>query len=666
MLEYCKISAKIPFYFHIRKQMHNTEGILQILKTSTPEMIESFCNKRFQQNLAFFQMDYPNLFNALQTPAKEYQLYIGQEGINIINFVQKTLMFPLVNGKSTMLEIHENCAYNPPINEKWHRIFGSKLEKMGENFTFSKILVDEIIDFMQANGGIETYHLPSDFMPSLNLFGLGGGIFLQILAERYTFIHNFFIFEESLDLFRIACFFVDFPMLFSKTQKKAGYIFLENMMERDYINHFFLTRKISTSAIRFELMFYQTPININARDVVYEMHAQSLRGWGTFEDEMRGIVNKTSYPIASMLTEVKRVNAPICVVANGPSLDSLLPFIKANAKKMIIFSCGTALKPLLKAGIKPDFQIEIERHDFLGDVLKSAPLGEIPLLCASVLDKKAKEVTKEIYMFERDGSSAANLNAPKLKIQFTAPLVGNAGAALACYLGSDVILCGLDCGYKKGAKKHAKNSYYGEEEATIPDDAFLVVGNFSNDIYSDPLFSLSRMALEEAFKTLKPFHILNLSDGAKINGATPIHHEDFELKTIDKKLALKQIKSLFKDPYKVGFYTKDTQKYHFEILAFKNKIQDTFKHKVTSKKELFWAIDAIYQTIAKEAEKNPFIGILFGGTLSHFLYAIVLASLHLPHDNMEELWEESQKLYAKGIEKMLQYLHQTLFTKVEH
>ena len=45
---------------------------------------------------------------------------------------------------------------------------------------------------------------------------------------------------------------------------------------------------------------------------------------------------------------------------------------------MILFSCGTALKPLLKAGVTPDFQIEIDRHDYLDEVLKDAPLGEIP------------------------------------------------------------------------------------------------------------------------------------------------------------------------------------------------------------------------------------------------------------------------------------------------
>ncbi|MCI5968428.1 6-hydroxymethylpterin diphosphokinase MptE-like protein [Helicobacter sp.] len=638
------------------------QTIIEMLENHSPKAIESFCNARFQNNLAFFA-NYPNLFQALQAPAKEYQLYIGKEGVNILNFKQNVLMYAVIEGKSTMLDVHKNCAYNPPINEKWNRIVGEKPSLIGEEFPYSQILVNGILNYAFQNNGIADYHLPSDFLPSLNLFGLGGGIFLQILIENYATIHNFFIFEESLDLFRIACFFVDFPLLFSKVQNKAGYIFLESIMKKEYIQNFFLTRKISTSLIRFELMLYQTPTTQNARDIVFEVHSQTLRGWGTFEDEMLGIKNKLSFPIHKMLIQPKRVNAPICVVANGPSLDFLLPFIKKNQNKMIIFSCGTALKPLLNNGIKPDFQIEIERHNYLGEVLKSAPLDDIPLIAASVLDKTAKELAKELYLFERDGSSAANLNAPSFRVQFTAPLVGNAGAALASYLGSDVILCGLDCGYKKGFSKHAKNSYYGEEEKKIPEYAYPVTGNFSDDIYSDALFSLSKAALEETFNALKPFHILNLNDGARINGAQPTHHEEFELKTINKKTALKQIKSLFKNPQKTGFYTKETEKYAFEILAFKNKMHDIFKIQVLSKQDLFVALDKAYGVIAKESLSNPFISILFGGTLSHFLYTIAFCSLHLPYNNMQHLWEKSGELYLIAMDKMIKSLRETLFEK---
>ena len=170
----------------------------------------------------------------MQTPAKEYQLYIGKEGVNILNFKQNTLMYAVLDGKSTMLDVHINCAYNPPINEKWNRIFGSKPSFISDTFPYSQMLVNESLNYAIENGGIADYHLPSDFLPSLNLFGLGGGIFLQILIENYATIHNFFIFEESLDLFRIACFFVDFSLLFRKTQNQAGDIFLESIMKRGY------------------------------------------------------------------------------------------------------------------------------------------------------------------------------------------------------------------------------------------------------------------------------------------------------------------------------------------------------------------------------------------------------------------------------------------------
>ena len=635
-------------------------GIVEFLKNSSCEEIEEFCARRFGENLQFFEANYPNLFSALQQPLRDYQLYIGKEGINIIETKTNSLMYPMHNGESTMLLVHENCAFNPPINEKWNRIYGTEMAMMNENFPYSSIMVNGVLEFLSQNGGITSYHLPSDFLPNISLFGLGGGIFLQILNEKYSAIHNFFIFEESLDLFRIACFFVDFGSLFQKVENKGGYIFIESMMKRDYVLNFFLSRRISTSVMRLELMMYQTPVNISARSIVYELHLQSLRGWGTYEDEMIGIKNKMSYPLYPMLVEPKRINAPICVIANGPSLDFLLPFIKKNQNKMILFSCGTALKPLLNAGIRPDFQIEIERHHYLGDVLKEAPLGDIPLLCATVLNKEAKELAKEIYLFERDGSSAANLNEPKFKVKFTAPLVGNAGASLASYLGSDVILCGLDCGYKKGAKKHAKNSYYGEEDEKLPEGVYKVDGNFSDDIYSDALYSLSRNALEEAFRALKPFNILNLNDGAYIKGATPIYFQDFELKEINKNQEIKNLKSLFKNPQECGFYTKETQLYIFEILAFKNSIRDLFNVEVQNKKGLFIAVDKIFEEISKVSQKNPFVGILFGGTLSHFLYHIALGSLHLPYDDMRSFWAKVVELYEDSMEKMIENLRKVI------
>nr|MDC2855947.1 DUF115 domain-containing protein [Ningiella sp. W23] len=52
---------------------------------------------------------------------------------------------------------------------------------------------------------------------------------------------------------------------------------------------------------------------------------------------------------------------PVYIVANGPSLDSAIEFLKTNQNNIIIISCGTALRALLSNNIKPDIHIEMER-----------------------------------------------------------------------------------------------------------------------------------------------------------------------------------------------------------------------------------------------------------------------------------------------------------------
>ena len=54
-------------------------------------------------------------------------------------------------------------------------------------------------------------------------------------------------------------------------------------------------------------------------------------------------------------------NMPAIIVGNGPSLDKEIDFLRKNQDNFVIFCSGSALKPLYKAGITPDFQVEIER-----------------------------------------------------------------------------------------------------------------------------------------------------------------------------------------------------------------------------------------------------------------------------------------------------------------
>ena len=81
--------------------------------------------------------------------------------------------------------------------------------------------------------------------------------------------------------------------------------------------------------------------------------------------------------------------------------------------------------------------------------------------------QKHVNLAKEKYGFLRGGSSHAYLNSTSTITarRFRSPaLLENTGVSIASLLGSDVILCGIDCGYIEGYSKHAKHSFYGDEE----------------------------------------------------------------------------------------------------------------------------------------------------------------------------------------------------------
>lgn len=81
-------------------------------------------------------------------------------------------------------------------------------------------------------------------------------------------------------------------------------------------------------------MPYKSAFNLRMRENIQSYYKQALRGWGSFEDELLGLKNTLkNLPLYQTLKiKPKKINAPICVVGNGPSLDLLLDFLKENEK----------------------------------------------------------------------------------------------------------------------------------------------------------------------------------------------------------------------------------------------------------------------------------------------------------------------------------------------
>lgn len=542
---------------------------------------EGFIAQRMLENIAFFESYNKriaqSLKNTLNGGNKRYNLLFNKNDINIIDIENKKFLYP----KNSFINFALQIATNPLNSDIW-KVYANnlKLAKIQtKNLHITSNAINEMVDLthqininraygefakvskteefsdLENLGDFKTlrdyknpkdstptleqpsYHLPALFLPQTNIFGLCGGLFLQILLEEGYKFHSLLIFEEDIELFAISCYFVDWARVFASTSPKSCYIFIEKILDKMFLSHYFRNKKITNNFLRLELNAFISPKIQHIKDIVSESYKANSRGWGSFEDEMIGVKNTLQNTTNHAILNTKiKLNVPICVVGSGPSLEERISFLRENQDKMLIFSCGTALRILRKHNINIDFQIEIERTDYLHQILLESNLDDTPLICASVVDSKVANLGKSL-IFMRGGSSGGYMLKNILPVEFCAPFVGNAGVALGLHLSDEIILCGIDCGYIKGKTKHSSGSFYGSERAEIPPECFLVRGNADLEVYSNSLFSLSREILEMGIRFHKPKKIHNISKGAYIVGT---NSQIPELGCVIDKVALKQ------------------------------------------------------------------------------------------------------------------------------
>jgi hypothetical protein len=648
---------------------------LQVIETGSKEECEKALAKRLELNSSFFKKHYPKIYPLLTRTPSNYQLYVGDDGINIYNMNNKNFVYPKKDGRHSFVDISKQFATNPLNNPLWrlsnNDIYINKMEK--DRFEQSAFIQNKIVDIGLKNEDLHkgVLHLPSNMLPVTTLFGLGGGLYLEYLQNSFEYMHSLLIFEESHDFFRISCCFVDYPALFKRMGKESLYFFIEDIVDRKIIKTFFTKRRLTSNYIRLELSLYSTPKIEEVKNIVKLEQYSNGRGWGTYEDEMIGVRNskrnlsfkdgQLKYPI---LSNPKKLNYPICVVGNGPSLDDLMPFLQQNKNSMIIISCGTALKPLRNHGIKPDFQLEIERLPFLKKVLEDSEIDDIPIIGANVVDSSTLEASKEAYIFMRGSSAPTYLKKPRFTLEHSFPFVGNAGLSFALEFASSVYLVGLDMGYKKGRSKHAKNSFYGDEDTLLPKDAVKTEGNFSDDIYSTPLFSLSREVAELAIGLSGNKSVYNLSDGAYIKGAKPLK-ETKKLKKIDKETAVKRVKSCFcSDSSNLKDIEDDFEKKSFK--EYKEGLFKILKREVKSKKELYALLDDAYNFVEEYKKKNRAFGILLNGSVSHILLSMFVVIMHIKRDNIGSIYSRLVAVFEEGFELFeSKYFFSSIFANME-
>lgn len=635
---------------------------LDAVLTSDVAKTKNILKDRFTKNLKFFESKDKKLFELLSIKPSMFGLVADDGGVNILNIATNTLVYPVdENGKHMSIEACRAMAANPLSHTKWCNAFEINPFYMAlSELTITAPVSKNMFGFAATTAGLDLHNITmsDNCLPFAFLYGLGGGFVLEAMLEHYERIDGLFIYEPFPDFFGISAYFVDYEELFSRVENV--FLHVEEAPSNIDIKCFLTKVRFLALYPRLELTMFDTPQIQNVKHSVSIEAGSLFMGFGSYEDEMIGWRNSAANASYGALKykvlkeyDPEKINTPICVVGNGGSLDGSMEFLRRNQDKMIIFSAGTALRSLLKNGIKPDFQIEIERTDYLHGILKESGMDSIDMIAASVVDPKTLATTSgEKFIFFRDYSAHTFLNLSRGALPHASPFVGNAALSLAVRMAKTVILCGMDVGYKKGRTAHSKDSIY-EETLDLPPNSVPVKANFEDsEMYSNDMFNLSRWVLEFAIDEQKgAVAVLNMSDGAYIEGASPCKIP--ELKDTDKAASKIHIKSLFSDKSQEVFCKDGDISLDEGIARLKQELMNIFLARVNSKDEFFHVIAAFDIFTARIELERSVAFLLFGGSIRHIVFSMYVAVLHSNPVDFAAFYDKCVEILFGGFESMV-------------
>jgi len=384
---------------------------------------------------------------------------------------------------------------------------------------------------------------------------LGGGLGYQIeeLLSKKDVL-NVFLFEPSKDAFYALLHSIELKPLFDKCTANGGQFSIrvggnEDGVINEISKFLFNQGHFNISQILF-FKHYDSSLIEKTIDRIKGIGHRWAAGWGFFEDEIIGVSHtlanlNAKFPVLKKPELVKNSlnDYPVFIVANGPSLDDAIEFLKNNQDNIIIISCGTALRALLSNNIKPDIHIEMERTAALLDWIESidrtsdlnTKLNQINIIALNTVYDNILKRFKNAHLLSKINDAGGRLiRALDTKKQFTYPdysnpTVSNTALATAIELGfKKVYLVGTDLGFVSKEHHHSKHSIYFDNDFKHKkvvekgiEGAFVVKGNFTEEVFTTPIFDSSKGNLELLLQENLNVKVFNTANGAFIRYTEP-------------------------------------------------------------------------------------------------------------------------------------------------
>ncbi|MBU0681143.1 MAG: DUF115 domain-containing protein [Proteobacteria bacterium] len=571
--------------------------LTELLRRAEMQQVNLQTEVQLQKNLAFFKQHQPALHNQFlkYTPENLRLLFTDDGYLNLVNYKLNNQPVypenPIVHTQKALQGYKRQ-----PIDFKCS---AAKAPTLSTEKNAHLPSANKMVDILATQPQAQTKELPAlvNFMVML---GVGLGYQLEGLLKE-TDIRHLCIIETQADVFYASMHTINWQPIFQHFSQE-GYS-LELIIGKDqdaytmqfnaYLDKIGVFNTVSTFIFRH---LTSPSLEESIRNYTSKILQMKINGAGFFDDEQVGLahtisntVNHTPILQDHSVLNKTYLNKPAFIVANGPSLDNAVEFLKTNQDKAIIFSCGTALGSLMKMGIKPDFHIEQERPLIMMEWIKSATTDEdrkditllalnpvhpkiLSLFGRSAMGMKANDVGTH-YL-----SQYVKPNKQMLIFGNCNPTVSNCGLAYASAFGfKEVYFFGLDLGFPEGERHHSTFSKHYEvkesEEHSLhilkpaAQNGLTAPGNFGGKVITNDLFMRSLSEIEMAIKINPGMHCFNTSNGVLIKGAQPLQVTELKLDTqaFDKR---KYIDKIFKKYFSADLLKKFTIKEVGQVFEF--------------------------------------------------------------------------------------------------
>ncbi|MBR7887448.1 DUF115 domain-containing protein [Marinomonas sp. A79] len=537
--------------------LEQAEAFFSLFERGTERLREndSALTERYVRNMAVFSQVMPHIFESFQDyqPQKRH-IYMEESGeLNLYREDVGVPLFSTAPKKQAAKKVADAfCKPNRTLLN-----LDRTDNHPSRHVHYSNKMLDQIA--LQSKGLKPQEGWP-DFVGSTILFGIEFGYQLEmILAQRD--IKHLYLYERDLDFFYYSLFAIEWESILETFNRDGRTIhFFLGVGAEEFTEKYLHQLEQNGYYMAPETMLhvcYSSPENNLAVEYFKKHYARQVMGWGFFDDALIGIaqglksLTKTKvahFPGHNALPKWV-TNTPVFILGNGPSLDQGIELVKAVRDQVLVVCCGSTINTLRKLGVTPDIHVDIERLKLTVDKFKFIDqdyLDKIWGLSVNVMHPGFFDCFKRSGMAMKPGEAITSLMLNQarshddtkeyVQLNYCNPIVANLALSYVHLFGfNNLYYLGVDNGFKETGSHHSVHSGYykdGKESGFQTfHDAKLVEreGNFGGTVFATGIMDASRVQLEAMTRQLnqrRNFASFNLSDGAKIEGVTPLKIED--------------------------------------------------------------------------------------------------------------------------------------------